>query len=90
MTEVRPASVVLMRQQLFEQITYTSLTIQVQELDGKRYMIVRMGAGLEATPILIPNRTNVIEVRVEGRRLVIDDGYHRKPRVPAPAQEVAT
>lgn len=75
----RPKPIVLSRSYVLGPITYFNVPIQVQELDGKRYMIVGTGEGF-SNPILIPNRTGMVETRMEGHRLIIDDGHHRGPR----------
>ncbi len=57
---------------------YQGITLNIEEIDGKRFTVIRHGPN--SLPLLMRNRTGFISTRLDGNRLVIDDGYRRKPR----------
>ena len=68
--------VILSRLHMLEN-RFIGIDLHVTELQGRKYTILRYSSN---APVVLRNRTGQIEVRMEGNRLVIDDGYKRKPR----------
>ncbi len=54
------------------------ISVEVQDVGNTKYTVIKHMQ--DGNPILLPNRTGMIQTHFEGARFVISDGYTRQKK----------